>query len=246
MSRYRNPPIVEAVCEFRFSADTPWAQNISEQFYETVKESFPIQESSKRQAIRIKTSDEEIEGHRLETIEIPIFLARDRRMLVQIGPRKLSIHRLKPYQSWKDLSTAINLAYNTITSLTNVAGLNRISLLFVDKIEIPGDDIRLADYFTFYPHCGEGFPGDVMNFMVGCDFSYNGNRDICRLSLTRAMQERQNTSAYLLTTDYFLARKNAVKPQEALVWIEEAHTTVVALFESCITEKLMEIFSLDG
>ncbi len=243
MSRYRNPPIVEAICEFRFSADTPWEQNLSERFYDVTKERLPIRESRKEQVIRIAATDEGITEHRLETIEIPVFLAGDRKALVQIGPRRLSIHRLRPYHSWEDFRLTINQAYDTITSLTSVAGFDRIGLFYVDKIEIPGTEIRLADYFTFYPHLGERLPGDVMNFMVGCDFSYNRNRDICRLSLMRAMPERQNSSAYLLTTDYFLARRNMVEPQNAIAWVEKAHDTAETLFRGCITAKLEEIFN---
>ncbi len=246
MSRYRNPPIVEAVCEFRFSADTPWEQNLSERFYDAVKERFPIRESRREQIIQIKTDNKGTTEHRLEAIETPIFLAGDRRTLIQIGSRRLSIHRLKPYRSWDDFRLTINQAYDTITSLTKATGFDRIGLLYVDKIEIPGDDIKLADYFTFYPHCGEGLPGDVMNFMVGCDFSYNQNRDVCRLSLTRAMPERQGASAYLLTIDYFLARRNTVEPQNALMWVDEAHNMIKTLFGGCATEKLEEIFTEGG
>lgn len=245
MSRYRNPPIVEAVCEFRFSADTPWEQNLPERFYDAVKERFPIRESRKEQAIQIKASSEGVVEHRLEMTETPVFLAGDRKVLIQIGPRRLSIHRLKPYHSWGDFKSTINLAYDTVTSLTNVTGFDRAGLLYVDKIEIPGSSIRLADYFTFYPHCGEGLSGDVMNFMVSCDLTYSGNRDICRLSMTRAMPEKEGNSAYLLTTDYFLAKRNAVKPEDVMTWVEEAHKTVKALFKGCITEKLEEVFNLE-
>jgi uncharacterized protein (TIGR04255 family) len=246
MIRYRNPPVVEAVCEFRFSADTLWEQDLPERFYDAVKDQLPIRESREKRAFQVKATSEGIEARGLETVDIPIFLAEDRRTFIQVSPRGLSIHRLKPYRSWEDFRPTITLAYNAITSLTDVTGFDRVGLLYVDKIEIPGDDIRLADYFTFYPHCGEGLPGDVINFMVGCDFSYNGNRDICRLKLTRAMPERQNTSAYLLTTDYFLAQRSAVKPENALVWVEEAHTTAKTLFKGCVTEKLEEIFNQDG
>ncbi|KAF5029268.1 hypothetical protein DSECCO2_650370 [anaerobic digester metagenome] len=245
MSRYRNSPIVEAVCEFRFSADTPWEQNLPERFYDAVKERFPIRESRKEQAIQIKASSEGVAEHRLETIETPIFLTGDRKVLIQIGPRRLSIHHLKPYHSWGDFKSTINLAYDTVTSLTRVTGFDRVGLLYVDKIEIPESSIRLADYFTFYPHCGEGLFGDVMNFMVGCDLTYNGNRDICRLSMTRAMPKKESNSAYLLTTDYFLAKRNAVKPEDVTTWVEEAHKTVKTLFKGCITEKLEEVFNME-
>jgi len=242
MNDYRNPPIVEAVCEFRFSSDTPWEQDLPDRFYDAVKDHFPIRESKKGQSLEIKANNTGIEGHRVETIDIQVFLAQDRRMLIQLGPRGLSINCLRPYPSWEGFRPLICQAYETISSLTSVSGLDRIGLLYVDKIEIPGEKIRLEDYFTFYPHLGEGLPQDLMNFMVGCDFAYR-DRDVCRLKLTRAMPEKPSNSAYLLTTDYFLARKDTVKPREACAWVEEAHAAVKSLFKGCITKKLEEIFN---
>lgn len=241
MKNYRNPPIIEAVCEFRFSSDTPWEEGLPNRFYDAIKDSFPIRESRKGQSLEIKTNNTGIEGHKVETIDIHVFLTKDRRMLIQLGPRGLSIHCLRPYPSWKVFSPMIRRAYEVITSLTDVRGFDRIGLLYIDKIEIPGERIRLEDYFTFYPHLGEGLPQDVENFMIGCDFAYR-DQDICRLKLTQAMPEKTNTLAYLLTTDYFLARKDTVKPDDACAWVEEAHTEVKALFKGCITKKLEEIF----
>jgi len=242
MNDYRNPPIVEAVCEFRFSSDTPWEQDLPDRFYDAFRDHFPIRESRKGQSLEIKANATGIEGHRVEAIDIQIFLAQDRRMLIQLGPRALSIHCLRPYPSWDVFGPMIRRAYETIDSLTGgIRGFDRIGLLYVDKIEIPGETVRLEDYFAFYPHLGERLPQDVENFMVGCDFAYKG-RDICRLKLTLAMPEKQNTQAYLLTTDYFLAQKDTVKPDDACAWVEEAHTAVKELFKGCITEKLEEIF----
>lgn len=242
MNDYRNPPIVEAVCEFRFSSDTPWEQDLPDRFHDAVKDNFPIRESKKGQSLEIKANSAGIEGPRVETVEISAFLAENRRTLIHIGPRALSVHCLRPYPSWDVFGPMICRAYETIASLTEgIRGFDRIGLLYIDKIEIPGEKIKIEDYFAFYPHLGKGLPQDVENFMIGCDFAYK-DRDICRLKLTRAMPEKQNTQAYLLTTDYFLARKDTVRPDNACAWVEEAHTAVKALFKGCITEKLEEIF----
>ena len=243
MTRYRNPPIVEAVCEFRFSSDTPWEKDLPQRFYEVVKEQFPLREFKNGQELQIKASGAGIEEHRVEAIEIPIFLKEDRRALIQFGSRALSIHCLKPYPSWKGFLPIIHQVYTTIQSLTTIQKIDRISLLYVDKIEIPGERIRLEDYFKFCPNTGDALPKDILNFMVGCDFSYKEKRDICRLKLTRAMPEDQNSSMFLLTTDYFLAQRNTVKPQDALSWLEDAHIEVTSLFKGCITETLEELFN---
>ncbi|WP_067048849.1 TIGR04255 family protein [Methanofollis ethanolicus] len=245
MNDYRNPPIVEAVCEFRFSSDTPWEQDLPDRFYDAVRDHFPIRESRKGQSLEIKANATGIEKHTVETVDIPVFFTKDRKMLVQLGPRALSVHCLRPYPSWEVFGPTIRRAYEIIDSLTGgIRGFDRIGLLYVDKIEIPGETVRLEDYFAFYPHLGEGLPEEVVNFMVGCDFAYN-DRDICRLKLTQAMPEKQNTLAYLLSTDYFLAQKDTVRPEDACAWVEEAHIKVKALFKGCITKKLEEIFDLE-
>jgi uncharacterized protein (TIGR04255 family) len=38
--KYRSPPLVEALCEFRLTPDTPWDMTIPGLFYETVKHAF--------------------------------------------------------------------------------------------------------------------------------------------------------------------------------------------------------------
>ncbi|MGQ0654564.1 MAG: TIGR04255 family protein [Betaproteobacteria bacterium] len=39
--KYKNPPIIEAICEFRFSETSPWDLTIPGLIYELVKDKFP-------------------------------------------------------------------------------------------------------------------------------------------------------------------------------------------------------------
>jgi uncharacterized protein (TIGR04255 family) len=241
MSQYRNPPIVEAICEFRFSHDTKWDPTITGLLYEKLKKEFPIKESRLEQEIQIKGDQKGIK-HRIIPTQKAVFLKENRLSLVQIGQNLLAINCLKPYPGWDAFRPQIKQAYDAISEITEITGIDRIALVYIDKMDIPEKQIDMKDYFKFYPQLGGELPQTHNNFVIGCDFPYNKNRDICKLQLTSALPEKKENLAFLLTTEYFLARKKSIPPAEAMDWINEAHTVLKGMFKGCITEKMENIF----
>jgi uncharacterized protein (TIGR04255 family) len=51
--RYANPPLVEAVCEFRLAAETLWDLAIPGLLYEKIKNKFPIREQRTVQEVEL-------------------------------------------------------------------------------------------------------------------------------------------------------------------------------------------------
>ncbi len=244
MVGYKNPPIVEAVCEFRFSKNTVWNSDIPSKLYEKIKDEFPNTEIRNEQHIEIKaTKKGGIEESNLESVDRCVYLNNERKILIQIAPRMISISCLKPYPSWEVFKQKIKLAYDTLGELTEINEIDRIGLAYVDKIEIPEEPVKLKEYFKFYPHLSNELPQVFGNFIIGCDFIYNEGRDLCRLQLTKAMPGKKENNAFLLTTDYFTAKINSVKPIEAINWIEKAHIELKQIFIGCITEKLEDLFN---
>lgn len=242
MGAYRNPPIIEAVCEFRFSSDTPWDDNISDTLFNSIKDDFPIQESRQNARIKVKSTGKQIEPE-IVIADKSIFLSRDRKNVIQIGPRLIAISCLKPYQSWEKFQPNIKYAFEIICKITDIKGINRIALLYIDKIDLPADQIDIEEYFKFYPCLGSDLPDKFVNFIVGCDFSFAKKRDMCRLKLTKAMPEIKGGSAFLLTSEYYLAKRNTVAKEDAMNWVENAHVELKRIFQGCITEKLEDYFT---
>ena len=243
MVSYKNPPIVEAVCEFRFSKNTVWDSHIPSKLYEKIKDEFPNTEKRKEQHLKINTTEKGIENSHLESTDRCVYLNNERTILIQIAPRMISISCLKPYPSWEVFREKIKLAYDILGELTEINEIDRIGLVYVDKIEIPEKRVELEEYFKFYPHLSNELPQVIGNFIIGCDFVYNEGRDLCRLQLTKAMPEKKENNAFLLTTDYFTAKVNSVKPGDAINWIEDAHIEIKKIFIGCITEKSEDLFN---
>jgi len=242
MSQYRNPPIVEAICEFRFSQETKWDPTIPGLLYEKLNTQFPIKESRINQMIEFKIDNAGLQHLVKNPNQMAVFLANDRKSLVQVGANKLSIHHLKPYPGWENFRPKIKQTFDTLDSIIDIKGIDRLALMYIDKIEIPGHNVDMKQYFNFMPHLGSGFNQPFTDFVMGCDFPYNNKRDICKLQLTSALPEKKTNTAYVMTTEYFLAKKKAVSKDAALDWVDNAHTVVHDLFQSCITEKMEDLF----
>src|SRR5690606_36924943 len=99
MTQYRNPPIIEAICEFRFSSETKWDPTIPGLVYEKLKTEFPIRESRIEQEIEMRVDKSGLKHH-IKPSQKAVIISEDRKSLAQIGERILSINLLKPYPGW--------------------------------------------------------------------------------------------------------------------------------------------------
>jgi len=239
--RYKNPPIVEAVCEFHFTQDTHWDLTIPGRFYEGVKEEFPHREQRSVQDLQII---QEPQGFRqeLRVSERVLLFSPDRKLLVQIGPRLLVVNALKPYPTWQGFKPRIEIALRKLQEVVDIRGLELIGLRYINRIELPEEElVRLSDYFHFYLTLGPRLPQSMASFIAGAEFSYKEGRDRCRVQLTLEPNSGEKR-ALLLDINYFLAKPGAVEVPEVLQWVEEAHTQVEEIFEGCITDRLREMF----
>ncbi|GIV21493.1 MAG: hypothetical protein KatS3mg023_3244 [Armatimonadota bacterium] len=238
--RYANPPIVEAVCEFRLTSDTPWDLTIPGLLYEKVKATFPQKEQRVIQEVELTQGLESFQ-QQIRTSDRVLLFKKDRTMLIQLGSRLLVINALKPYPTWEGFKPHVKMAWEAVQEAVEVKGLERIGLRYINRIELPAQRMELAEFFEFYPFVGQRLPQEMASFLVGAVFSYADDRDRCRVQLAPIIGP-EDKSAFMLDIDYFLNRPRAVEVSNALDWLEEAHGRVEELFEGCITDRLREIF----
>lgn len=242
MTQYKNPPIIEVVCEFRFSQDTIWGDDLVEEFFSVMSESFPNRENRVQNNLEFQASPKETKMQ-MEQKRLHAFWNQNKTMLVQLGNRYVSIHALRPYPSWKRFYPVIEEVYNTIEKLIEISHFERIGFVYIDKIEIPEQNVKLQEYFQYYPFLGPNLPEQIGLFSMTCEIPFENNRDNCRMVLGSAVPEKGEHLAFLLTTDYFLIEPSQLQPNEVLTWITCAHDHISNLFQGIITEKLELIFN---
>ena len=240
---YTNPPVIEVVCEFRFTPDTEWDATVPGLMYSDIKDKFPKKDQRITQNIEIPSHNHEMKEVKVQQSKRVVFLTEDGKTQIQIAPRLLAINRLKPYTTWGDFKDNIEHALENLTNNVDIKGLQRIGLRYINQIEIPLKDVELEEYFEFRPELGrELSTTTLMEFMVGCVQPYADRRDHCRIQLRSAIPTNPNSVAFILDMDYFLAKPRAIGSAQALSWVDDAHQTIERIFEGCIKEPLRDVF----
>lgn len=239
--RYANPPIAEAVCEFRLSANTEWDLTVPGLIYERMSRDLPKRQEQLFQEVA-STREEEGLRQQIQISQHVRFLSDDGRRFVTVGGRLLAVHRLRPYPTWARFRPDIESAFSALRDAVDVAGLQRIGLRYLNQIEIPGARVNLDEFFEFRPFLGERLPQRMTRFTLGCSLPYFHERDVCKVQLSDTKANEPAASAFLLDPDYFLNEPQSVAPDDALDWIETAHDNLEELFEGCISDPLRELF----
>jgi uncharacterized protein (TIGR04255 family) len=238
---YRNPPLIEAVCDFRLMPDSPWDLTIHGLIYEKIKKSFPHKEQRLIQEVEINQGAKGIE-QQVRISERSVFLTADKTIFVQVGPHLLAVNCLKPYPRWERFKPTIEEAFHALISSTEVKGLARIGHRVINHIEIPLTSLLLDDYFEFRPLLGSSLPQNMASFILGCVMPFNDNRDFCKIQLTNGIPDVSGHRAFFLDIDYYMEKSDGIPFSHALGWVEQAHRQVNDIFEGCITDRLREIF----
>lgn len=241
--RYEKAPLLEAVFEIRFTQRASWDLTIPGLIYERIKGRFPQKERRVAQEIGIVVGPEGL-TQQARTSELSLFFQQDRKMLVQVGPRVVSLHCLRPYPGWGLFKESIAEIYNAIENVVEIKELERIALRYINMIEIDEKRIEPKDYFNIYIFLGEQLPQDMVHFNIECVFPYEEGRDVCRIQFTTPFPTTPTPTGinFLLDIGYFLANPESIRSEQVLEWLEMAHQRIQNIFEGSITDKLRKLF----
>jgi uncharacterized protein (TIGR04255 family) len=241
--KYKKSPIVEAVCEFQFEEGSSWDLAIPGLVYEKLRNTFPKRRQAERVTVSISGSPEEI-GPQFGTLSLMQFIRNDEKALVQVGTQLLAVSVLKPYPSWPKFLPLIRKGFKAYSDVVVPTGIRRIGLRYINHIEIPGQGIRLEDYFEFRPYVGQNLRQDFGTFSLGIQIPYEESRDILNLQLASLPRHnsQSDNATIILSLDYFLLKSGEVALEEAFKWLDVAHQRIEDAFEACITQKLRHLF----
>jgi uncharacterized protein (TIGR04255 family) len=133
--QYRNPPIIEATCEFRFAPGDPWNQTVGWSFYERIKSRYQGQPVDQR-LIQIGdpepgTKPQQQRAIEINQVQIP---SSDGLQLVTVGPNLASIYVRKPYPGWEKFREEMDFVVSAYSSVAKQQGIRRIGIRYVNQI----------------------------------------------------------------------------------------------------------------
>jgi uncharacterized protein (TIGR04255 family) len=236
--RYRNPPLIEALCEFGFQETGIPSNIILGKLYEQIEGDFPTIETHRGIDVQ---AEEDTTSPAIVMEERTRFVSKDGTRLIQVGPGLLVANQLKPYKDYPSFRTFIQETMDVYHRVARPAGLRHIGLRYINRIEMrqnqPLEEVfhigfRIPEIFQVFPD----------PYLLRMEFAYCEERD--RLVVILATSDRlqdDSPNAIMLDFEYILAKPDKID-DKLLEWMDEAHARIEDAFHACLTESTLNAF----
>jgi len=233
--KYENPPIIEAVCEFRFVQGGVQPALIPGRFYERVKTEYPD--------IEMKMGVGVQEGGAQPTIvtqERTVFRNPIANRLVQISPGMLAINQLRPYSDYATFHREIEARFSDYSAVADIRRITRIGLRYINRLTVPvGKTLEAVLHLGF--KIPQGLPTKPDTYLLRLEFPYQAHRDRLILIIARSGDDPQKEEV-MLDLDYIAIKPEQIEQGELMRWVDTAHEAIEDVFHACVTQEAVASF----
>lgn len=237
---YRNPPVVEALCEIYF-AESSWDDTVPGAFYERVKSDFPVKRRREIQEAQITMGPDTASAGVQRLPPWMQFLTEEGNLMIQVAENLVVVNQLLPYRHFKSWEKVIYTALNIYNEVALPETISRIGLRYINRIEIPGKIISMEDFFTVYPQFPPSLGNTHNTFLVRVEVPQadQGHTVLITFGTSVPPQQVEGKQAFMLDL-YDIAAQLDISPNENELnrEIQQAHDNVVMAFEDSITDRL--------
>ena len=245
MSRvYPKPPLIEAVCEFRFDPGQEWDWTVPGLFYDRVQEDFPLKRERKNYEVAVGEGPSEdgpsVQGLMSSWLQ---FVREDKSALIQVGPDLLTVNHLRPYTDWPTFKAMIQRSFEEYQAVAKPKGFRRVGLRYINRLEIPDPSVEIEEYVQAVPKIPDSLPQLFAKWAQQVVIPFEEKNGWLVLQTGSAREEESTEShPFMLDLDFRTLDPQQVSLETAMEWIETAHKVVEESFEACITEKSRALF----
>lgn len=249
MKQYPNPPITEAVISIRFKQEGPFDCKALGEFKRSVQENFPV--SAPVHLLELTLSSPTLENGAVGAMlpsptEVGLRLATaTNSRVIQIQQSDFTLSHLPPYESWAPFINEMKLLWEKFVERYVAVSVTRVSVRFINKIEIPKVSIEMEDYFNIYPTIPKGIHQDFTGMLLQVQMPQPdlGNSTAV-VNLALATPDDPKNIAIALDIDLF-TEMQSVDSRSPAIWetLDNSRNRKNELFEAFITDNTRRLFS---
>jgi uncharacterized protein (TIGR04255 family) len=237
---YKQPPIVEALCEI-YLAGSRWDLTVPGLFFERVREDYPQKAELAGVGIEVQLRPDQAETRSLPVDSRMRFMKADSSRMLQLTRDLLVVNQLRPYPRYEDWRQEVHRAINIYRELASPAGIDRIGVRYINRINLPGPLVRMEDYFRIYPELPQELGAAHGAFMLNLVLSAATPHQL-QLTLGTAPAEQPGSMGFLLDIYDVAALGGRDAFGEVPGLLDQAHANIVHTFENTITAALRSRF----
>ena len=254
--QYKNPPIKEAVCEFRFGPKQDWDPllpgNLQQALCGLGDEYTGKALEQRIVSVGIETHEDKPPALKYDEGAIKVQLATEKNIRrIGVGRNVLTIHMLAPYQDssddvesgWPEFAHRIKNALSAYWNLVNPDGVFQVGIRYINEILIPEEEVEIDDYVKDALPRGEGIPDTVNGFGCRIEYIYD---DVVRLALSQAtLKPPPGHVKILLDLDVVWKSDELISQDESVAKAKDLRDRERTAFEAFITNKSRDLFDAD-
>ena len=244
--QYSNPPLHEALVEFRFAEPERWSPTVPGVMSvdQTIMDRYDGEnEEAAPAGVTFNLNlgpGNLIIGQQPNKVR---FQSEDKTCLMLVGRDALSVHRVNDYPGWPTFVDEVKKALAALDGAMKVErGITRIGVRYINRIPIPSLESDFADYLSTVSAVHGGLEGTRTGYRDASE--YRLEEPMSRLVVQQSSQRLSDDEfALMLDIDAIaefpepLAERN-----EALKLVDELHDMIVRVFESSVTDEAKEKF----
>ena len=251
--RYKNPPIEEALCEFRFKPGQEWDLTIPGRLHVQLSKDYsgkPQQQKFVDVSLDAQKGKPPKLSYGEGLAKVQLFTENGKR-IVAVGQDVLSIHMLRPYQDphrtdsgWDEFQQRIEQALDVYWDEVQPKGVLWVSIRYINKIVIPKEAVEVESYLKCALPDVKGLPDHQNSFLSRAGYVYG---DGVHLVLAQRSIDAPppNQVEFLLDIDVIWANTEPVGKDVALAKAVDLRDREREAFEAVITDKARELFDAD-
>lgn len=236
-----NSPIIEAVCEIRFSGNGDFGEQNVASFYSKMSSRFPLRRKIAVQQIKVEFDEKKDPSPKSDYIitERDQFASEDGNQFLQFDNNLVAVHCLKPYSSWEDFSSQVISAFDSFSSFLDNKSIERIGVRYVNAIEIKEVDADMSDYFNIYPQVITGVISKKNLFNL--DILDESVQEVkTRIRMQRQMNQ-EGYSRVFFDIDSFSENVGILENEDFTTKVNALHESVEKIFFLGISKKTTKL-----
>jgi uncharacterized protein (TIGR04255 family) len=241
--KYENPPLVEALCEFRFLGEQAWDWTIPGIVYERIKAEYPEKRQEGVLEVPVRpTTDAMLVGVKTGVSKMQFFRA-DKSALVQVGPDLLAVNSIPqgpalPYPGWETFKPEVLKHLQSYREVANPKCLTRVGVRYINRLAVPtGEKFSLERYFRALPNLPAGLPQVLSTILINFEVPFDDPPGMLRFIFGSGNSDQPDVANFLLDMEMYVAGAQVPSLETVDQWLEKAHDRVEAAFDASFTDE---------
>lgn len=240
---YKNAPIREAIFDIKIDENEKVSLDVLENIHKEIKNEYPEKRQNFRltQQINFKQEHSNIENNSSKEFYGLIFFNK-KNTRVQAKIDGFTFNMIKPYSNWSSFIEEAFRIWEIYKRHVKPESIVRISLRYINKIEIPVPFKNFQEYVTNMPPIPNCLPQSFSNFFMQIQVPFVDDK--LDVLLTQTIEHKlDNILPFILDIDVIKTKDLSTDSEWLRLQFEKFREIKNSTFENCITDNSRNLFN---